>query len=213
MSRFKAERRANLAVSEDSSISLGASVLPQEKSHTLQKAVRTGKLENGKLVGGEAGESDSEIEDSETVKRTLEMLKSGIGPDLLPDKDTDPQKMADDSQHVLEQSSSSSVTTPSQGHPRETKPTGTSRFLAERGGQNQTSESAPVASTSATSISSPLSATIVERPTCKGSPTAPSRQSGITERVQPSANAAFKKPPTVISVPSVPPSVSIVLSL
>ncbi|KIM79660.1 hypothetical protein PILCRDRAFT_74170, partial [Piloderma croceum F 1598] len=84
VSRFKAERIASSykASPPSASTSLGTSVFPAG-SQTLKRAIRTGRLEDDKLVGGETGESASEPED-ENVKEVLELLKQGqvhnIGP-------------------------------------------------------------------------------------------------------------------------------------
>jgi len=89
VSRFKADRIASShAMSPpSSSISMGPSILPASSYKSLQRAVRTGRLENDTLVGGDAGESSSEPED-ENSKAVLDLLKLGevhnIGPILNP---------------------------------------------------------------------------------------------------------------------------------
>lgn len=198
VSRFKSELQAGLAASGNTSISLGTSVLPQGKSHTLQKAVRIGKSENGKLVGGEEGESDSEHEENENVKRSLEMLRAGIVDDSSI-KGTDSLETDEAPQCLTGRSSSTKSASLSVG-PSEPKPGKTSRFLAERAVQKPPPERA--------SEPSLLSDTVVGRPASKC--TSPLLGNGKPrERDGPSANAASRKPPVVISVPSVPPSVSI----
>lgn len=75
MSRFKAERMA-MAYDKSTSIStsLGPSVIPASRQKSLQEAIRLGKVENNRLVGGEEGESGSE---DEAVREVLELLKNG----------------------------------------------------------------------------------------------------------------------------------------
>jgi hypothetical protein len=85
LSRFRAERIASSYKASPPSAftSHGTSVFPASGFQTLKRAIRTGRLEDDKLVGGEAGESASEPED-ENVKEVLELLKQGqihnIGP-------------------------------------------------------------------------------------------------------------------------------------
>jgi hypothetical protein len=85
MSRFKADRNTSLydASSLSASTPLGSSLLPSSEPQAIRRAIRTGRLENDKLVGGESGESASEAED-ENVKEVLELLKMGevrnVGP-------------------------------------------------------------------------------------------------------------------------------------
>jgi hypothetical protein len=72
------------ASSSSTSTSLGASVLPASSTRTIQKAIRTGKLDDdGKLIGGE-DDSASEEEDG-GIQEVLELLRKGevynIGPD------------------------------------------------------------------------------------------------------------------------------------
>lgn len=81
-----------------SSTSLGPSTLPASGYQTLQRAIRTGRLENDRLVGGDDGESASEPED-ESVKEVLELLKKGevhnLGPTLdpsIPNTDAPPSR-------------------------------------------------------------------------------------------------------------------------
>lgn len=84
VSRFKADRNTSLYdASLSASTPLGLSLPPSSESQTIRRAIRTGRLENDKLVGGESGESASEPED-ENVKEVLELLKMGevrnVGP-------------------------------------------------------------------------------------------------------------------------------------
>ncbi|KAI0807718.1 hypothetical protein C8Q74DRAFT_1189355 [Fomes fomentarius] len=72
VSRFKAER---VSASTLPSQSLGASILPASQSSTLKAAVKLGKLEGNKLVGGDEGESDDELDPA--AKELLQALKKG----------------------------------------------------------------------------------------------------------------------------------------
>ncbi|KZT26560.1 hypothetical protein NEOLEDRAFT_1241017 [Neolentinus lepideus HHB14362 ss-1] len=91
ISRFKADRtntnnfsRPETA-STSASTSLGALTIPASQTRRLQRAVRTGRMENGKLIGGEDGDSSSDIDADEHAREVLEMLKRGevvnAGPD------------------------------------------------------------------------------------------------------------------------------------
>ncbi|EJD05924.1 uncharacterized protein FOMMEDRAFT_153270 [Fomitiporia mediterranea MF3/22] len=198
MSRFKAARRANRGFSGNTSISLGASVLPSSKSSTLQKAVRTGKLENGQLVGGDPCESSSEDEEAENAKRTLEMLKDGVVfGESSQSGSTLPQQTENAAKGTKEQESLSS----SQPGLSTSKP---SRFLAQRAAQRPNSEPVLGPSSSITSTPSPILDTVIERSTSKR--TTPSTTDKKPETVGPQNISTFKKPPTVIPAPSVPPS-------
>ncbi|KAI0929182.1 hypothetical protein AcW2_004958 [Taiwanofungus camphoratus] len=81
ISRFKAERSSssNAPSSTLASHSLGPSVLPSSQSSSLNSAIRMGKLEGGKLVGGE-----SDDEGNREAREILEMLARGevtnVGP-------------------------------------------------------------------------------------------------------------------------------------
>lgn len=72
VSRFKAER---VSASTLPSQSLGASIVPASQSSTLKAAVKLGKLEGNKLVGGDEGESDDELDPA--AKELLKALKKG----------------------------------------------------------------------------------------------------------------------------------------
>ncbi|KAI0040326.1 hypothetical protein FA95DRAFT_1585065 [Auriscalpium vulgare] len=77
-SKFKSSRIAqsyNTTVpSTTPSTSLGASVLPG--ASTLRRAIRTGKLDDDNLIGGEEGESGEE-EDSDEIKAFMDALRRG----------------------------------------------------------------------------------------------------------------------------------------
>ena len=64
VSRFKAERTSRAAPSHSTlaSHSLGTSVVPSSSASSMKRAIRMGKLENGKLTGGDEGESEDENE-------------------------------------------------------------------------------------------------------------------------------------------------------
>ncbi|KIM48803.1 hypothetical protein M413DRAFT_437979 [Hebeloma cylindrosporum] len=83
-SRFAEAYNAVTPTSETSSTSLAASIIPVSSAKTIQKAVRTGKINtDGKLVGGEA-DSASE-EENEEIQEILHLLRKGevynLGPD------------------------------------------------------------------------------------------------------------------------------------
>ncbi|KAF9469337.1 hypothetical protein BDZ94DRAFT_1303822 [Collybia nuda] len=87
ISQFRANRIASAysaSAPSSSSVSLGASVLPAATVRTIQKAVRTGKVDaDGRLVGGDF---DSASEDEvDGMQDVLELLKKGevynLGPD------------------------------------------------------------------------------------------------------------------------------------
>ncbi|KAL5529140.1 hypothetical protein ACEPAG_5114 [Sanghuangporus baumii] len=204
VSRFKAERQASLVGSDDTSVSLGASLLPEGRSSTLQKAVRTGKLINGQLTGGEGSDSELEEEERENVKRVIEALKQGVTIDdnLMSAVATDPRTIRVDERNTpttlpIPQASetrlpySSSIKRPS-------------RFKSER-------ESSDCKTIAPNSISSPLSNTVLERPAASVKSRVSDSANGrptIDDRPPPPQppSAAFKKPPTVVSVPSASPT-------
>lgn len=76
-------------------------------SRTLQRAIRTGRLENDELVGGDTGESASEPEEGQ-VKEVLELLKQGqvhnIGPTLSSARGTSESQPAQPSHRPFENS-------------------------------------------------------------------------------------------------------------
>ncbi|KAH8117443.1 hypothetical protein DFH11DRAFT_1687445 [Phellopilus nigrolimitatus] len=206
MSRFKAMRQSSSSLPNGQSVSLGGSVLPQGKTNTLQRAVRTGKLDDGKLVGGEEGESASEDEENENYKHMLDMLKAGIVAEeeaiasvLL---SALPEHSARDGPVSVPQtaSSSSAAPTPLTSY---TPPPKKSRFLSERTAQST------IASPPAPDAYSPLSSTVFERSKEAPRPTSASQQSpaGKSRQAQDvTSGTPFKRPPSVISVPSIRPS-------
>jgi hypothetical protein len=85
LSRFKADQLSSAyntslfhnAPDAGWSASLSNSILPAGAVHTLQHAVRLGKLcEDGQLLGGAAGDSDSD-ENGEGMQEMMEMLRQG----------------------------------------------------------------------------------------------------------------------------------------
>ncbi|KAG6868693.1 hypothetical protein C0993_011923 [Termitomyces sp. T159_Od127] len=85
ISQFKAGRLASSFAASSPSTSIGASVVPASAARTIQKTVRTGKIdENDQLVGGDA-DSASEDETTENAQELLNLLRKGelynIGPD------------------------------------------------------------------------------------------------------------------------------------
>ena len=86
VSRFKASRAGRNVADSNSlgSHSLGTSIVPASSSSAMQRAVRMGRLENDRLVGGEEGESDDEV--TENTRALLEALTKGevtnIGPSV-----------------------------------------------------------------------------------------------------------------------------------
>lgn len=73
------------AYDRSTSTSLGPTVIPVSRQKSLQEAIKVGKLDNNRLVGGEEGESGSE---DEAVREILELLKNGqienAGSDFVP---------------------------------------------------------------------------------------------------------------------------------
>lgn len=67
------------------STSIGQTLIPASRQHSLRNSVRLGRLENDQLVGGESGESGSE---DETIREVIQMLQTGniqnVGPDFEP---------------------------------------------------------------------------------------------------------------------------------
>jgi hypothetical protein len=83
VTRFKANRIASAydastrANSSTSSTSIEESVLPESSARTIQRSIRSGRIDdNGRLVGGDH-DSDSEIE-AEGLQETLELLKGEV---------------------------------------------------------------------------------------------------------------------------------------
>lgn len=88
ISHFKASRIAssyNSSSSSSVSTSLATTILPASSTRTLQRAIRTGKLDiDNRLVGGDTGESASE-EENEATQEILELLRKGEAYNLGPD--------------------------------------------------------------------------------------------------------------------------------
>ncbi|THH09350.1 hypothetical protein EW145_g2080 [Phellinidium pouzarii] len=156
ISRFKAARQAKLASPHDSLVSLGASVIPQGKSHTLKRAVRTGKLSDGQLVGND-DESPSDDEESESMKRMLDMLKNGIDVEK-------PQIPAIPSATTLKETLTNELPVASSSSGASATQHKASRFLAERTAHKSPSETISEAGPSARTLSSPVGSVVSERP-------------------------------------------------
>lgn len=82
VSKFKSSLVSRAATTTMASHSLGQAILPVSQTSSLKSAIRMGKLEDDKLIGGSAGESDDDMD--EDVKQIIELLKKGevtnIGP-------------------------------------------------------------------------------------------------------------------------------------
>lgn len=225
VSKFKASRHS-AAVSADNtstSVSLGPSVLPSGESHAIKRVVRTGKLSDGKLIGGEPGESASEDENDENRRRMLALLKSGVpisfeDTDSLPnetstrqDKDMEASN-GDENPNTSSSAEALPKTSPTPSAPKKSK------FLLNRTMQHKSSATPsgplgnisgpPVASTSrlpVNSTSSPVLGGVTER---RASPsnTQPIADQGIRGGTT-QATKPFKKLPTVVSVLPIAPSV------
>lgn len=120
-SRFKADRLANAPSTTGlASHSLGASVLSANTA-PMKRAIRMGRLENGKLIGGDDGDSDEDITaEDENAKQFLEMLRNGevtnVGPLDISVKPTS-----------QEQTPSAQPVDPSQKHRDTTEPSVSSK--------------------------------------------------------------------------------------
>ncbi|EGN95528.1 hypothetical protein SERLA73DRAFT_186587 [Serpula lacrymans var. lacrymans S7.3] len=95
MSRFKSDRLASSSAMRQPTLStsLGSSVIPVASEKSLRGAVRTGKLVNEQLYGGEAGESGSE---DENIKKVLELIKNGEVQNVGPDFSTGPSSTVEE---------------------------------------------------------------------------------------------------------------------
>lgn len=167
MSRFKAERVAPVP-SPSSSTPFGPSILPGTSYQTLKRAIRTGHLEDDKLVGGEAGDSASEPED-DNAKEIFELLKRGqvhnIGATLPSDNTSPPsisassrkpaQDVAGATQHAvqLEKPSSSAKSKPS-----------VFKLNRTQGSRNSTGEASTIRSSSPKVVSTTASSSAVPSP-------------------------------------------------
>lgn len=155
VSRFKAEHTSRGAPTQSTlaSHSLGASVVPSAGVPSMKGAIRLGKLENSKLVGGEAGESDDEIlENDENAREMLELLKKGevtnIGPQSFSAVVTPPTPVAASAPTRPESIPSTSDKPPAEpvAEPRASKPSKVSKFklsLAQSGPAQSSSPSTP----------------------------------------------------------------------
>lgn len=225
VSKFKASRHS-AAVSADNtstSVSLGPSVLPSGESHAIKRSVRTGKLSDGKLVGGEPGESASEDENDENRRRMLALLKSGVpisfeDIDFPPnvtstrkDKDTEASN-GDGNPNTPSSAEALPKASPTPSGPKKSK------FLLDRTIQHKSSalpsgptghlSVPPVASTSRLPVNSPSSSVLSGVTERRASPSnsQPIADQGIRGGTT-QATKPFKKLPTVVSVPPIAPSV------
>lgn len=225
VSKFKASRHS-AAVSADNtstSVSLGPSVLPSGESHAIKRVVRTGKLSDGKLIGGEPGESASEDENDENRRRMLALLKSGV-PISFEDLDSSPNVTSTRQDKDTEASNGDeNPNTPSSAEalpnasPTPSAPK-KSKFLLDRTIQHKSSAPPsgpsghlsvpPVASTSRLPVNSPSSsvlAGVTERRASLNNTQPIADQVIRGEATQ--ATKPFKKLPTVVSIPPIAPSV------
>ena len=213
ISKFKAERQANVSHPNTNSHSLGASVLPQGKSSELRTAVRLGKLNEGQLVGGEEGESASEGENSEEYKRSIELLKAGIIVDNASQNgessgiSRSTENNFTDKNNSTSKSSSSLVASALSSEASGSAPSpAASRFLAQRATHKQAARP---------SLPS-LSGSVVERkppaaPRVNDTHSTPSQSNSNTNPSKPTPSpspSTFRKPPTGISKPSASPPAS-----
>ncbi|OCB84324.1 hypothetical protein A7U60_g9004 [Sanghuangporus baumii] len=204
VSRFKAERQTSLIGSGDASVSLGASLLPEGRS-TLQKTVRTGKLVNGQLTGDEGSDSELEEGERENVKRMIEALKQGV---TIDDPPMSAVATGNRTTRIEERNTLTALPTLQASETRLPCSSSTkrpSRFKSERESQGLSSD---CKTTAPSSISSPLSNTVLDHPVSAKSWVTDSVSARPTVDNRPALppSAAFKKPPTAVSVPSVSPT-------
>ncbi|KDR73606.1 hypothetical protein GALMADRAFT_212454 [Galerina marginata CBS 339.88] len=149
ISQFRASRLASAYSAsaptslESASISLGASVLPASSIPTVQRAIRTGKLDaDGRLIGAEA-DSASEEED-EGMQEVLDLLRKGevynLGPDgkylhAIPSKPPQASTSASSSSQMEESNSSDLLLPPPSMRSK------TSRFKVSRAAPGKQSTS------------------------------------------------------------------------
>jgi hypothetical protein len=142
LSRFKADQLSSAyntsllhnAPEAGLSASLGNTILPAGAVYTLQHAVRLGKLcEDGQLVGGAAGDSDSD-ENGEGMQEMMEMLRQGkitnLGPDAT--NTSTPTSRQTVSEVVERPIASKESVRYQKPQPEETTPRKLSRFMTER---------------------------------------------------------------------------------
>jgi hypothetical protein len=133
-SRFAEAYNASSQTSETPSTSLAASIIPASSAKTIQKAVRTGKIDvDGKLVGGEA-DSASE-EENEEIQEVLHLLRKGEVYNLGPDGNylhTIPPRRVDDTASASASSSSNTGTQCADPLPPPSMLSKASKFKASR---------------------------------------------------------------------------------
>lgn len=150
--------------STSTSTSLGASIVPASGSRTVQRALRTGKLDSdGRLVGGEA-DSASEDEDP-ALQEVLELLKKGevynLGPDgnyihTIPPR-SNPWAATSTATPSTNEDASASKSLPPTRRPQ------TSKFKPSRPAEGRLTPADPIAIPSSSSMSTthePLSPSI-----------------------------------------------------
>ncbi|KAL5511558.1 hypothetical protein ACEPAH_4775 [Sanghuangporus vaninii] len=204
LSRFKAERQTSFVGSGDTSVSLGAALLPEGRS-TLQKTVRTGKLLNGQLTGGEGSDSELEEGERENVKRMIEALKQGV---TIDDPPMSAVATGNRTTRIDERNTPTVLPTLQTSEARLPCSSSTkrpSRFKSERESQGLPSD---CKTTAPNCISSPPSNTVLDHPVYAKSCVTDtvSARSTVDHRPPRPPSAAFKKPPTAISVPSISPT-------
>ncbi|KAI0086183.1 hypothetical protein BDY19DRAFT_365463 [Irpex rosettiformis] len=137
VSRFRAERASHAGLSQSTlaSHSLGASVVPSSSVSSMKRAVRMGKLENGKLVGGDDGESEDEaLASDENAREMLELLRKGevtnIGPESFSARIIPPTPITTSAPEFIPSSPSTSEKPPSESTqpPQQAKPSKVSKF-------------------------------------------------------------------------------------
>ncbi|KAG6820838.1 hypothetical protein H0H93_010665 [Arthromyces matolae] len=211
ISRFKATRLASSYAAISPSTSMDASIVPASTARTIQKAVRTGKLDaDGQLVGGDA---DSASEDeTEGMQELLELLKKGelynIGPDGNYLHTPSLEKPPSDSKETSLPSATSKAIyddLPPLARPK------TSKFKLSRtprqstsSSSNMTSQGDSLADTSLPKLPSTMNSSVVERNTPISS-----QQSlhGSLKKVTPVATSVVERPSTSAS-PAVKPDLS-----
>lgn len=167
ISQFRASRLASAysastpKPAKSASISLGASVIPESSTRTIQRSIKTGKLDDdGQLIGAEA-DSVSEDEDA-AMQEVLELLRKGevynLGPEGKYLHTVPPQASSSAPQApVSVLSSQPDALKPSSDLPPPSMRSKTSKFKASRaaGGRPPTSNQVSIPSVQAPKNRSP----------------------------------------------------------
>lgn len=221
ISRFKASRiaasyNALTPLALSTSTSLGASVLPASSTRTLQRAIRTGKLDaDERLVGGEA-DSASE-EENEGMQEVLELLKKGEVYNLGPDGNhiyvVPPRTPGDKKQSITP---AISLSTANNSQPNVLPPLHrpkTSKFKLSRSQpERQTPAIATIPSSPSPGSQDP---TLISHEQRSSPKPAPAMTPIVIERLPLSTSAAIRSPPSNVAtstVPSVLPPIPISIS-